>query len=595
LSSDNAFELILLSSLPVFGALISDSHKKTNNLSYIAAIFYIYVALTIASLGTKLIENNPEEIVKELYQMTADSNELATCLPSGGMQYSYNYFFEIKKKLLEKQKKGQHRGIRYVTVIDKENIHLIKVYLQSGIQVRHSRNLPPLSFGVSDKQIAATIEKMEGGRNVQSLLLSDDPLYLKHFSSIFEELWKNGMNASDRIREIEEGVEADIKIIENPSLALDLYLDTVSSAKQEVLLIFPTTNAFVRHQRTGVFYLLREIVQQHRIKVRILMPYHEMTVQTIEDLKKNAETDVDIRSINQIENAMATFLVVDKKYSLVMEIKDDSKETFDESIGLSVYSTSKAGVLSYVSIFENLWSQTELYEQLKLHERMQREFINIASHEIRTPTQAVLGFTQLLEQNPQKRDELIQGLKRNAGRLQRLSNDILDVTRIESQTFKLIKEKIDINEILNVINDVRNQIRNPDKLKISFSKTTSPNYVEADRLRLYQVIVNLLNNAIKFTEEGTISISIGVKNNEELMIAVMDDGTGIDPAIMSRLFTKFATRSHVGTGLGLYISKNIVEAHGGRIWAENNPDGKGATFRFTLPLSQGKVLEGEKR
>jgi signal transduction histidine kinase len=86
-----------------------------------------------------------------------------------------------------------------------------------------------------------------------------------------------------------------------------------------------------------------------------------------------------------------------------------------------------------------------------------------------------------------------------------------------------------------------------------------------------------------------------VKNNEELMIAVMDDGTGIDPAIMSRLFTKFATRSHVGTGLGLYISKNIVEAHGGRIWAENNPDGKGATFRFTLPLSQGKVLEGEKR
>jgi two-component system, OmpR family, sensor histidine kinase VicK len=539
--------------------------------------------LTVASLRTKLIENNPEEIVKELSQMTADSNELATCLPSGGMQYSYNYFFEIKKKLLEKQKKGQHRGIRYVTAIDKENIHLVKVYLQSGIQVRHSRNLPPLSFGVSDKQIAATIEKMEGGRNVQSLLLSDDPLYLKHFSSIFEELWKNGMNASDRIREIEEGVEADIRIIVNPSLALDLYLDNVSSAKQEVLLIFPTTNAFVRHQRTGVFYLLREIVQQHKIKVRILMPYHEMTVQTIEDLKKNSETDVEIRSIKQVENAMATFLVVDKKYSLVMEIKDDSKETFDESVGLSVYSTSKAGVLSYVSIFENLWSQTELYEQLKLHERMQSEFINIASHEIRTPTQAVLGFTQLLEQHPQKKDELIQGLKRNAERLQRLSNDILDITKIESQTLKLNKEKVDINEILSVVNDFRNQIRNPDKLNISFSKT-GPIYVEADRLRLYQVIANLLSNAIKFTKKGTISISTNVKNTNEVLVAVTDDGTGIDPVIMPRLFTKFATRSDIGTGLGLYISKNIVEAHGGRIWAENNSDGKGATFRFILPL-----------
>lgn len=242
--------------------------------------------MTVSSLGTKLIENNPEEIVKEISQMTANSNELATCLPSGGMQYSYNYFFEIKKKLLEKQKEGQHKGIRYVTVIDKENIHLIKLYLESGIQVRHARNLPPMSFGVSDKQIAATIEKMEGGRNVQSLLVSNDPLYLKHFSSIFEELWKNGMSALDRIREIEDGIEADIKVIQNPSLALDLYLDTVSSAKQEILLIFPTTKAFIRHQRTGVFYLLKEIVQQQKIKVRILMPYHEMTIQTIEDLKK---------------------------------------------------------------------------------------------------------------------------------------------------------------------------------------------------------------------------------------------------------------------------------------------------------------------
>jgi two-component system, OmpR family, sensor histidine kinase VicK len=216
-------------------------------------------------------------------------------------------------------------------------------------------------------------------------------------------------------------------------------LDTVSSAKQEIFLIFPTTNAFIRHQRTGVFYLLREIVQLQKVKVRILMPYHELTVQTIESLKKNAEKDVDIRSIKQAENAMATFLVVDKKLSLVMEIRDDSKETFDESMGLSVYSTSKAGVLSYVSIFESLWSQTELYERLKVHDRMQREFINIASHEIRTPTQAVLGFSQLLEQNPKNKDEIIHALRRNADRLQRLSNDILDVTRIESQTLKLIK------------------------------------------------------------------------------------------------------------------------------------------------------------
>jgi hypothetical protein len=170
-----------------------------------------------------------------------------------------------------------------------------------------------MSFGISDKQITVTIEKMEGGKSVQSLLISGDPLYLKHFSSIFEELWKNGINASDRIREIQEGTEADIKVIHNPSLALDLYLDTVSSANWEILLIFPTTNAFIRQQRTGVFHLLREIVKQQKVKVRILMPYREMTVQTIRDLKKSADKDVDIRSIKQVENAMATFLVVDKE------------------------------------------------------------------------------------------------------------------------------------------------------------------------------------------------------------------------------------------------------------------------------------------
>jgi signal transduction histidine kinase len=320
------------------------------------------------------------------------------------------------------------------------------------------------------------------------------------------------------------------------------------------------------------------------------MPYDELTVQTIEGLRKSADKDVDIRSIKQAENAMATFLVVDKKFSLVMEIRDDFKETFEESIGLSVYSTSKAGVLSYVSIFENLWSQTELYERLKVHDRMQREFINIASHEIRTPTQAILGFSELLEKNPDKKEELIRGLRRNADRLQRLSNDILDVTRIESQTLKLTKEKVNINEIVKVIDDVKNQIRDPYRVKISFSNPRDPVYVEADRLRLYQVISNLLSNAIKFTRVGTISIAAYVNDNnkdkeeEELTIAVRDDGTGIDPAIMSRLFTKFATRSEMGTGLGLYISKNIIEAHGGRIWAENNIDGRGAIFRFTLPL-----------
>jgi hypothetical protein len=146
----------------------------------------------IVKYETKIIENNPDEIIRQIYILTADSNELSICLTSGGVLYSHNYFFDIKRKLLDKQKIGQHKGIRYVTNIDKENVQIVKTYLESGIQVRHVRNLPPMSFGLSDKQIAATIEKMEGGRKVQNLLISNEPLYLKHFTSIFEELWKNG-------------------------------------------------------------------------------------------------------------------------------------------------------------------------------------------------------------------------------------------------------------------------------------------------------------------------------------------------------------------------------------------------------------------
>jgi signal transduction histidine kinase len=167
---------------------------------------------------------------------------------------------------------------------------------------------------------------------------------------------------------------------------------------------------------------------------------------------------------------------------------------------------------------------------------------------------------------------------------------MLSITRIESKTLKLDKEKVNIIEKLrNVINDIKTQISNPVKLQIIYSKTEQPVYVEADKVRLYQVIANLLSNSIKFTKEGTISIIADVKDsNNEIIISVKDTGEGIRSEMLPRLFTMFATTSNVGTGLGLYISKSIVEAHGGRIWAKNNSDGKGATFSFSLPLTSNQ-------
>jgi signal transduction histidine kinase len=240
-------------------------------------------------------------------------------------------------------------------------------------------------------------------------------------------------------------------------------------------------------------------------------------------------------------------------------------------------------------------------EQLKVHDKMQKEFINIASHEMKTPTQAIIGYSDLIQKHPEKREEMIQAISRNAVRLQRLTNDILDVTRIDSQTLNLHKEQFNIGDLIaGVVEDYISYIEKENKnvkLLYNFKQDTDDSLlIEADRDRITQVISNLLSNAIKFTskkgevEEEVISVSAERKNSnqEEVIVSVKDTGEGINPEILPRLFTKFATRSFSGTGLGLYISKSIVEVHGGKMWAENNPDGKGAKFTFTLPLSNRK-------
>jgi two-component system, OmpR family, sensor histidine kinase VicK len=459
--------------------------------------------------------------------------------------------------------------------------------------MRHLKNLPPMSFGVSDKEIAATIEKMERGKMVQNLLVSNEPAYVDHFHFIFEDLWARGIDAEERIRYIEGGIEsADVEVIAVSSTAKVLYLNLVRKAENEIIIMFPTTNAFIRQKNIGVIQFLEEAARERNVKVGILMPSHKSTEEAVRQLKENYHEHIDIRYIEKMSDTKATILVVDRKASLVMEIRDDSKTTFDEAIGLSTYSNSKPGVLSYVSIFENLWKETELYEQLKYQDKMQKEFINIAAHELKTPIQPILGITQILRSQIKdvKQQELLEITIRNAKRLQRLSNDILDITKIEGKSLELNKEEFNLNDVvINAINDLtlgRDFLKN-GKLKLLYNPQDI--LIKADKGRILQVISNLLSNAIEFTAEGTILVSIEKNktsnNNETIVVIVKDSGQGIDQSILPRLFTKFASKSYKGTGLGLFISKGIIEAHGGKIWGENNPDGRGAKFSFSLPTS----------
>jgi signal transduction histidine kinase len=226
-------------------------------------------------------------------------------------------------------------------------------------------------------------------------------------------------------------------------------------------------------------------------------------------------------------------------------------------------------------------------EQLKLHDKMQKEFINVAAHELRTPIQPILGLSEIVQSKvvDENLRSLVDVIRRNAKRLQGLTEDILDVTRIESHTLELKKEKFNLNDVItNCINDVT--INNKNLIggkNVRLLYEPRDIVVEGDEGRISQVISNILSNATKFTTDGIISIK-SEKYNNQVTISVKDTGTGIDPELFPRLFSKFASKSFSGTGLGLFIAKSIIESHNGKIRAENNTDGRGATFYISLPL-----------
>ena len=395
-----------------------------------------------------------------------------------------------------------------------------------------------------------------------------------------------------KITEKEAVESTNIKIIQNPRESIKLAYDIVKSAKEEVLRIFPSINAFRRQTRIGIMHLFKEAVEQG-VKVRILITGDEQQIIQITNEVSLALPQIDIRAIDKSLHTRIGIVVVDRKESLIIESKDDTKDNSYDASGLAAYSNSKPIALSYASIFESLWKQAELYEQLKVHNKMQKEFINIAAHELRTPIQPILGLSELLRSkisdNNDEQKELLDTIIRNAKRLKRLADDILDVTKIESQSLQLKKERFNITQmILNALADYRrrndtNKEEEKEKIKVvvAFKEDI---FVEADRDRLNQVICNLISNAFKFTEEeGIVSITAEKKDNQ-ILISIKDSGAGIDQEILPILFSKFASKSFSGTGLGLFISRNIIEAHGGKIWAENNLDGKGARFSFSLPL-----------
>ena len=396
--------------------------------------------------------------------------------------------------------------------------------------------------------------------------------------------------------------EHGVKEIRQATKIKGLYFELLRLSKNEIMLIFPTNRAFERQERIGIISLVKQVASEKSLRVRMLVPVENLDssqeiVQEPFPLKENYQQDpssnIEIRYIaeQRSDDLLEIILIVDRKVSFVIELIDDTKATFEEAIGLATYSNSKSTALSYVSIFESLWNQTELYEQLKIHSKMQKEFITIAAHELRTPIQPILGLSEILlckKGSIEQEKELLNVIIRNAKRLRKLTENILDVTKIESQSLTVNKQHCRLNDIItNVLADHKKEEGDNKQriIKLAYFSNNDNIIVNADAERLTQVVSNLLTNAFKFTQKGEITVNITRDDtDQQVIVSVTDTGQGIDPEIMPRLFTKFATKSIVGTGLGLYVSKRIIEAHGGKMWAENNSDGIGATFSFTIPL-----------
>ena len=505
--------------------------------------------------------------------------------------------------------------VRYLTDIRKENLSYCKEILKiKHLEMRHMDRVKG-NFAIEDGKgaymVAHAIEKE--AELIRHAIYSTVKGIVEPQQYFFDNLWSKGLPAEYRFRELEEGIIPDVvEILRDPYAIQRLTFELITSARDEILIMYSNSSSFLRQQKIGSMDLLLGAALVRKVRVKILTSVNE----EIKDWHRKIghKREIEIRNIEPLLKTRMTILIVDKKFSLVTEVKDDSKETSYESMGLASYSTSKITVSGYASIFEALWKESELYEEVtKLYEEAriynisQREFITVVAHELRSPLQPIIGLCEALRSRESSRwrtidttkeDEMLDIIARNAKRLRLLTEDILDITRIETKTFKINKEDFNLKGVIKVVvQDYQNEIRKSGKhieLLSCYNDATelddddnSNLKVVADQNRIFQVICNLVNNAIKFTNIGTISITATTSRNgdrcKEITVGVKDSGTGIDPEFLPQLFTKYATKSDNGTGLGLFICRNIVEAHGGRIWAENNADGIGALVSFTLP------------
>ena len=549
---------------------------------------------------TKIIYGSENVIGAILQFLSNAKNVISSCADYRGPSISIEVQ-EYRKLISSLRRRGI--TLKYITEITRENIHYCNELMKLGYEIRHLDGIKA-NFSVSETDYIASTTLRES-QPVPQVIHSNIKDIVIQQKYVFDSFWNMAIPAEQKIREIEEDIEPEIfDTITDPEIASRILVDLTKSVKKEALFFLPNAKSMLRIDKLGVVdYLIKASQKSDTTIIRLVCSFSDENSEIISKITENAPR---IKVVNGIDLPYGMY-IVDSERAFRIELKEPSADTFSEAIGIAVYSNRPSTVNFFKSVFELLWNERMLNEELKRADKMQREFINIAAHELKTPTQAILGFSSLLKHYPERRDEVIEVIGRNAVRLQTLITNILDVTRIESQNLRLNTEIFDIHNLISIIiEDYRERIKGKKanlelvyNYKDKYNNNKKPLLVAADKERIIQVISNLLSNSLQFTKEGRIAVDVGLATDDEergeVIVTVSDTGSGIDREIVPRLFTRFASKSFQGTGLGLYISKSIIEAHGGRIWAENNIDEKGSHVSFTLPLKINRCVGEEKK
>lgn len=521
----------------------------------------------------------------------------------------------ILEKYIEASKRGVR--IRQITEITRNNTLDCKK-LMDCMDLRHLDGLHGYFVVVDGKEFNSHAYGQEA-KSFPHMVTSTVKVFVQQQQYFFNTLWERAVPAEQRIREIEEGRPREkLEIIEDTKKSISRAFDIMNETQKELLVLFATPRTFNLALRGGAADIYRKM-SENGVDIMLLVP-RDGEIEENEQIAKVREISpsINLRFSEVDLNTRITIMISDRKKFMSWELRDDTQDDPYLAGGIATYSNTKALASSYAIIFDNLWKITELAENLRTaniklesNDKAMKEFINIAAHELRTPIQPILGLSEMLpdtRNDPEQHRKLVQVIVRNAHKLENLAEDILDVARIESGGLQLSMKIVDLYELVeSVVHDFQAAIENEFDKNESSNKVVihlkdeypdgraDPNrenstVVFVDSNRIVQVITNLLSNSVKFSKQpdgATITVTLGIRmidGKYMAIVSISDQGQGINPEIAPRLFQKFISGSEKGTGLGLYISKNIVKAHGGEIWAENNKNGSGATFLFTLPL-----------